>query len=200
MLGGMKAQPNGDGRVPDVSRSSSVKVLIMYEDLAAGNRAMRVFDSLVHHCGREVQLNSDMWKFDTLRSASICKMAAQDARDADVVIVSAHGSEELDDEVKAWFQEWARCRNDHPTALVALLDHTSGCVLDLNVCYTYIQRAAREGGMDFIAMTIDSEATDMPIRHAFSHEDDAPPTLEAFCRRIARMAIQREQAQSSTHS
>jgi hypothetical protein len=165
---------------------SGVRVLMMYDDLSAGNRAMRLLDSLQHHCGREMTFQSDMWKFDTLRAPSIAKLAAQDAGNADVIIVSAHGSEELPEEVKAWFNLWAGQRISHPTTLVALLDHAPGLLPEFDPAQSYLEQTARQAGLNFILMFIEEDETEFSVRHAFSDADEAPPSLEAFCRNIAR--------------
>jgi hypothetical protein len=183
----MKAQPSSAGSASPALTSSGVRVLMMYDDLAAGNRVMRVVDSLLRHCGDEVALQSDMWKFATLRCTSMAKLAAQDARQADVVIVSAHGSEELPEEVQAWFRQWAHSRAPHPAVLVALLDHAAGLLPQFDPARNYLEGIAREAGMEFVSMFIEQEEMDLSVRHAFSEADDPPPTLEAFCRRIAHL-------------
>ena len=159
---------------------------MMYDDLATANRVMRMFDSLLRHCGMEVSFHSDMWKFDTLRSASLRNLAVQDARGADVIIVSAHGSDEPPGELKAWFEEWLAHRNGHPAALVSLLDHEPGLLPQMDPARCFLEQTARRAGLDFIPMVIEGEETDLPIRHAVSAADEPPPALEAFCRKIAR--------------
>jgi hypothetical protein len=180
----MQSQHKAVREAPAALGSAAVKVLMMYEDLGSGNRVMRMFDSLLHHCGSEIPFHSDMWKFDTLRCASIARLAAQDACDADVVIISAHGSEDLPEELKAWFHLWIGRRSHHRAALVALLDHAAGLVPELDPTQCYLQGLARQGCMDFIPMSVDEEETDLPIRHAISEADEPPPVLEAFCREI----------------
>jgi hypothetical protein len=193
----MKAQTNAPARTSTDLPSFGVKVLLMYEDLATGNKAMRVLDSLRHHCDRDVSFHSDMWKFDTLRSAAICRLAAQDAAGADVVVISAHGSEELPDELKAWFRQWTQHRAVHPTALVALLDHSAEFLRELDPARGYLEKVAHHAGLEFIPMVIEGEEIDLPIRHAFSDADEPPPVLEAFCRRIARLSSAAEPARTN---
>jgi hypothetical protein len=182
----MRAQPSSADSISPALSSSGVKVLMMYEDLAAGNRAMRVFDSLMQHCGKEISFHTDMWKFDTLRCASISELAAQDARNADIIIISAHGSEELPEELKSWFGHWTNPRSVHPTALVALLDHAAGFLPEFDPAQKYLEQIARQAGMDFVSMFIEQDDNELPIRHAMSDEDNPPPLLEAFCRKISR--------------
>jgi hypothetical protein len=158
---------------------------MMYEDLTAGNRVMRVFDSLVHHCGRDLAFSSDMWKFDTLRCPAIAKLAAQDARQADIVIISAHGSEELPEELKSWLHQWIGRGPAHPAALVALLDHAAGLLAQFDPALSYLAQTARHAGLEFVPMFIEQEEMELSVRHAFSEADEPPAVLEAFCRRVA---------------
>jgi hypothetical protein len=159
---------------------------MLYEDLDAGNRAMRTFDSLLQHCGRSISFRSDMWKFDTLRCPSIARLAAQDAADADVIIVSGHGSEELPEEVRGWFEQWVQCRPGRPTALVSLLDHAAGLLPQFDPAQTYLEGLARRLGMEFVSMFIEEEEKDVVARHIPNGDEEPPACLEAFCRRIAQ--------------
>jgi hypothetical protein len=161
---------------------------MLYDDLEAGNRVMRVVDALTRHCGAAVSFHSDMWKFDTLRCGSISQLAAQDAREADVVIVSAHGAADLPQEVKEWFPRWTVPGRARPVVLVAILDHTSRVFLDMEPTHTFLAQVARQAGMEFMAMTVEEEDGESAGRHALNDNDEPPPLLEAFCRKIALAA------------
>jgi len=161
-------------------------VLILYDDREAANHVMRAFHLLSQHCGGDVAFHTDMWKFDTLRSASIARLAADDALNAHVIVVSAHGSDDLPQEVKDWFPSWKGARNGRPGALVAVLDHTSKAFQDMNAAHACLHALAQEGNLEFIPMFVEEEETDLPTHHAASDSEEPPPPLERFCRKVAQ--------------
>jgi hypothetical protein len=184
----MNAQPSASEGHRFGLPPSCVKVLMMYDDLATGHRVMRVLDSLLRHCGNDVTFHSDMWKFGTLRCASISNLATEDACNADVIIVSAHGLDDLPEELKEWFHQWVAVRSNHPGALVLLEDRAPSYVHLPDPLQGYLEEVARQANMVFIPVVIEGEETDLPIRHAVSEADEAPASLEAFCRATARLS------------
>lgn len=182
----MKAQPvNQARRSARVSASPCVKVLMVYEDLSTGHRAMRVLDSLHHLFGKEVCLQSNMWKFDILGCPSMGRMAAQDALEADVIIVSAHGADPLPEEVKTWFDQWLGARGRHGGALVALLGdgHSDSPVLEET--RVFLEQKARLSHLDFSAVVADEQEPDLPGNWVADDSEKPPAPLESYCRRYA---------------
>src|SRR5262245_57788797 len=76
-------------------------VVIAYEDFETGKNAKKTYDFLVEHLGHECEFSNQMWKFDVLALPKLKEMAARDAADADIIIISAHGTSELPPEVKS---------------------------------------------------------------------------------------------------
>jgi hypothetical protein len=184
----MNAQPSASDGQYFALPSSSIKVLMLYDDLATGHRVMRVFDSLLHHCGGEVGFHSDMWKFDTLRWPCIRTLATEDACNADVIIISGHGFSEFSEDLKLWMQAWTGLRSRQPGALVLLVDRAASYMHLPDPLQVFLEGIARQADMLFIPMIIEGEETDLPIRRATSGADEAPPSLEAFCRDTARLS------------
>lgn len=183
----MKAQPAT--RLKPLSTDPAhpgIKIVMVYEDLGTGNRVMRVFDALTQRCGKDIVLQHDMWKFDILGCSSMSRMAAEDAGEADVVIVSAHGADPLPDEVKAWFKEWIKNRSPRPAALVALLDDGPCACSELDETKAFLQEIAKEGRMEFMSVITDEEEPDMPVQRVANEGDEPPADLEKFCREHAR--------------
>jgi hypothetical protein len=112
---------------------------------------MRICDNLVRHLGPEFQSQTASWKFEFLRVAKLATMATQDAIEADVVIISAHGGAGLPAEVKGWLEGW---RNQTPRvakALVALLDHGEERAEPQFQVRTYLDALAHESGFSFFS-------------------------------------------------
>ncbi|HLX70077.1 MAG TPA: hypothetical protein VKV04_10670 [Verrucomicrobiae bacterium] len=103
----------------DTEGSNALNVVIAYEDLETGKRAMKTYDYLVEHLGDQCLFTNQMWKFDVLAVPKLRDIAAKDAVAADIIIVAAHEGNELPAEVKAWIQQWLSF-NTRASALVGL--------------------------------------------------------------------------------
>src|SRR5215467_263907 len=90
----------------DTEVSPALNVVIAYEDLETGKRAMKTYDYLVEHLGEHCLFTNQMWKFDVLAVSKLRDIAAKDAAAADLIIVSAHEGNQLSAEVKAWNESW----------------------------------------------------------------------------------------------
>jgi hypothetical protein len=100
---------------------STFNVFVAYEDSGSARHAQEVCDVLFERLGTECKLICQMWRFDALRSAECCTIAAREAAEADLIMISSHGAGELPGEVKAWIELWLRDKGDL-LALVALFD------------------------------------------------------------------------------
>src|SRR5215470_18066327 len=99
--------------------SPALNVVIAYEDLETGKRAMKTYDYLVEHLGSQCLFANQMWKFDVLAVPKLREIAAKDAAAADIIIISAHEGNALPTEVKAWIDLWLSYKTQ-ATALVGL--------------------------------------------------------------------------------
>src|SRR5689334_25075739 len=84
-----------------------LNVLMVYEDLGTGVRARQTLDETLHRLAVDTDVHVKMWKFDLLREPSLHQQAVDEATEARVVFVSAHGREELPATVWSWFQQLA---------------------------------------------------------------------------------------------
>ena len=122
-------------------------VVIAYEDFETGKNAKKTYDFLVEHLGEECVFSNQMWKFDVLSLPKLREMATGDAREADIVIISAHGSNDLPTQVKEWIEQWLAAK-PHAIALVGLFDAESYLQ---NLSSAYLADVARRGGMEFFS-------------------------------------------------
>jgi hypothetical protein len=146
--GGMKVNQLPRG----LDRSSTIffNVLIAYEDFATGNRALSVFDRLFPASGGSPFFSThNVWKFDLLEITKFRDVAAAEAANADMVIISAHVGRELPAVVKRWMEIWIKRRHAESGALVVLLDGQKSRVTPDLRMETYLQTCAVRAGMDF---------------------------------------------------
>lgn len=123
------------------------RVLIVYEDLPAGLQARRVYENLNHSLQQDCEFNYDMWKLDALEIPRLSQLAAEEAAEADMVILSGHGR--LTQLLKEWVSEWLPHRGEHKKALVAVLDIERERHPETVALRDYLEEVARKGEMDF---------------------------------------------------
>jgi hypothetical protein len=122
-------------------------VVIAYEDFETGKHAKRTYDFLVEHLGQDCQFSNQMWKFDVLSIPKLREIAAQDAIQADIIMVSCHGGSELPRHVVDWIEFWSSAAGN-PIALVALFDSEPEHTREVRAS---LARAAKRAGIDFFA-------------------------------------------------
>ena len=105
-----------------VERPLRLGALVVYEDFPTGLRARQTLERLAHRLQADAESRLNLWRFDLLEEASLRAQAAQEAADADLVVVSAHGRENLPATVNLWMEEWLCRKGNERCALVLSLD------------------------------------------------------------------------------
>jgi hypothetical protein len=154
---------------------TSINVVMAYEDLADGRRAMQTYNGLVGELGRTCEFNYELWKFEALQIPELRDEAARQAREADMILIATH-SRALPRSVKSWVESWLQAV-PKSRALVALIGSEPEQLGDPASVHAYLQQAAALGQMEF-----------------FSHFEPLPPEPMAsgFSRQL------RERAQTSS--
>ena len=132
----------------DLETNPAFNVLIAYDDFEAGKHAKKIYDFLVENLGEECEFANQMWKFDVLGIPKLGEMAATDANEADIVIISCHAGGELAEPFKSWLELWVR-NKPRAIAMVALLDSPFGWTAELQNTRAELAEVARRGGMEF---------------------------------------------------
>ena len=109
---------------PNLDDRPKFKVVIIYEDGAAGKRAKYFYNKMIRELVDECDFSLELWNFQVLAISEIGNSAAQAAAQADFVILSMHGKADLATETRNWIERWSRLIGDYAPALVALLDQT----------------------------------------------------------------------------
>ena len=122
--------------------------LAIFEDSITGTRVKEFRQSLSRDLGRECRIVEHVWLFNTLRLRELREIAAEEAAGSDLIIISAHRTEALPNEVLDWIELWVRPILRHPAVLLALLDPAEeGASTPLQA---YLQEVAGRGGMEFL--------------------------------------------------
>ncbi len=137
--------PPADSSAPDLN--PNFNVVIAYEDFETGKHAKKTYDFLVEHLGQDCQFSNQMWKFDILSIPKLREMAASDAAQADIIIVSCHGASELPRHVVEWLDSWTSAKGN-ALALVALFDSEPQVTRAIRV---RLAQVAHRAGIEFFA-------------------------------------------------
>jgi hypothetical protein len=134
-----------------MERNPAFKIVIAYENLAAGLRAKEMTERLAAQLESELEVKSDLWKFEMLDHPQLRGHAATAAAAADMVVVSTGRSDELPAHVQTWIDDWLPLKKGGVTALVALVDPATESPGKPSRLCAYLRQVAEEGGMDFFS-------------------------------------------------
>jgi hypothetical protein len=140
--------------LPDIAESafsefsSSLDVLLLYEDAPTALRAKRLLDQLVEHLNLIVTFHVLLRRFDLLDSPALDALDGGDALDSDIVLLSVQGSKGLPGSVRVWLNRWLALKPDQPRALVFSLDTAARDSAAANQTLFFLQAAASRVGVE----------------------------------------------------
>ncbi len=133
--------------------ASRVSAVAAYEDSTTEARINEFCANLTRQLGEACELSKQMWLLTELRVPRLRAIAAQDAAQADLLIVAVHHCEELPAELEKWFEQWLAKKANRNTLLIALLDPVySGVSAGLR---TYLENIARKAHAEFLVQSDD---------------------------------------------
>jgi len=116
-----------------------------YEDAHTDMRVNEFCRTLASSLGSKCEVTKHMWLLNELRMPELRAIAAGEAADADLIIISVHHSDAVPAEVKDWIETWLARKKDHPDVILALFDPLykgdSSCIR------SYLEEVARRGKM-----------------------------------------------------
>src|SRR5437870_13538126 len=74
----------------EVPKAFRFRMVIAYEDLVTGQRAIKVYQRLKQHSMAGCRCQHSLWKFKDLDVPASCEAAAEDMPGADVALISTH--------------------------------------------------------------------------------------------------------------
>ena len=144
MLRSMRTTLLPDKRL-EKQASRAFKVIILYDQLAAAQRAMRIFS----HLESEVAFQPFPWRFDFVTDPKLREFAAADALKADLIIISTITRSDLPSAVQDWLLAClARMRGSN-AAIVALSGTEEEADPTDSSWFEFLRLAANNAGLDF---------------------------------------------------
>ena len=130
---------------------SALQVVIAYDDIAAGTRAMRVLADLGKGLGDDIEFQPFPWSFDMLADMDWRKVASHDACKADILIIATSSAGPLPPAVGRWADAAISQKRGTAAAVVALFGSDENPDGAGSSRLQAIQTAARQAGLDFFA-------------------------------------------------
>lgn len=97
-------------------------VVVVYQDSATRQRAMDACDFLMHKFWSEVEFDFHWWRADFLEQEALAQTAAEQAANADFLIVCSSPTHPLSPALKRWFESWIEIRHGRDGALLDLTE------------------------------------------------------------------------------
>ena len=133
-----------------MSRHSDFKIVLFHDDIVSGLRGSSVVERLADQLDMDAdRLASDVWNFKVLLQPELRELAIARLLEANMIIISAAGSQPLPPHIAAWFESALALRADHDAAIVALLDGDQATRDQLPVLARYLEKVAEKFQFDF---------------------------------------------------
>lgn len=124
------------------------------EDSRTDARVNEFCRNLAQHLGLKTEVNKQLWLLSELRLPQLRAIAAGEAAQADLIIISVHHAEKLPTELEAWIDLWLGQKNVRPSVLLALFDPVYQGVS--SSMQAYLGEVARKGRMEFFVQSDDT--------------------------------------------
>ena len=117
------------------------KIFFLCEDWVSMGRALELKEKLAHNCRDHVSVKGDFYSYARLCHPRLKQAALDQAREADLLIIAARGSEPMPLFVQKWMDE-AASRRSEKTACGEFLDSKSSDTVEN--FHSFIDRWAAE--------------------------------------------------------
>lgn len=133
----------------DVAKPFSV--VVAYDDSLANRKAMEIYSRLLEQFGNDFDFDCGCWSFEQLRPTYMAQEAASVAAHADMVIIGSANGEVLPGHVKLWIEMWLAAKDDHETALVAMIGVKNMQEKAATPAHIYLEQVARQADLSYFA-------------------------------------------------
>lgn len=142
---------NGSFERREVGASQTLNVLIAYENLAAGQRAMRLCWNLACQQEGDLSLHPRLWRLDLVADPVYAGFAIADAVQAELFIVSISSQAELSKPARHWLKLCLAIARKQATsaAMVALLGTDDQINESYSPNFQFLRSVAQEAGLEF---------------------------------------------------
>jgi hypothetical protein len=133
------------------AQTDSYSVVIAYDEVAGGQRAMEMFIRLQRETPGAQDFHCDLWRFDLLTLPGVSDAALLAGMQAKIIIIAARAEIDLPSSVKSWLSQSTAGKLPGSAALVALLHSRRESLDTVSPSHATIEMAARRRGLQFFA-------------------------------------------------
>jgi hypothetical protein len=130
---------------------NACQMVVVYEDVAAHDRAMEMGSRLATQFGDEPAFIFSSWNFKELAEPAFARKAVEAAAGADVILISTHGND-LPWAVGAWLESCVGARPKAEGALVLLLAEPFSLSTSSGTLVAKLEHTAVRLQMDFLPL------------------------------------------------
>jgi hypothetical protein len=98
-----------------------LKAFLLYEDRATGLYAKESLDRFAHRVDFDLEYRLDVCRFDLLEDSNVRVSTAEQAAEADIVVLALRSGHDVPAGPRDWFNHWLRLKGDRTCALVILI-------------------------------------------------------------------------------
>ena len=137
-------------------------IVVIYEDTATREHAMRACDHLVKRFWAESELEVNWCSCAMLEEPALARQSIERAVHADLIILSLRRDRELASSVSEWIEGWLPRRGDREGALVDLTGQDAEAGGAAAERHIYLRHAAHRGGMDYLTREPEAISWSLP--------------------------------------
>jgi hypothetical protein len=168
-----------EGDTDNAETRATLNVVIAYDDVAAGQHAMRILGDVADNFGGDIELRPQLWAFRFLETPDWRALAAKDVLNADMLIISTSSEIELPTAVRSWYNSCLAQRCGANLAVIALLGRPDKLDEPYSARCQFIKHAASERSCDFFAPAPHPEdSLDSNIANIRHRADTITPILD----------------------
>jgi hypothetical protein len=132
---------------------AKLRLFTLYADFSAGVRAKRLMSRLTSQAGRNWDVSSEMWKFDSIAPIGpIREIVEQEAGESDVLVIAVSAANHSEPAVTRWLQSLVRWKANRPAPglLLGMLGDEEHRIGEANWLVAELAGFARQSQMDMV--------------------------------------------------
>ncbi len=134
---------------PCLDPEAKWNVFIAYDDVHAGQHAMRTIKNVERRLDWPETWHPSLWRFDLLEDPDGRVLATADALQADLIVISASSRRDLPASLQDWINACLTQKRGTAAAVVAMLGPEDNPDEPDSPRIQFIKSAAKEAGLDF---------------------------------------------------
>jgi hypothetical protein len=146
------------------------KIFVACENQAALYQARQVRDQVESLCKEEFEVSTAFWNFALFRSGSLRARAVLEAADAEVIVISLGGDNDLPEHAQAWMESLPVRREAGQAVLVAVIAGEEEPTMRQRSQIAYLREIATSRGLEFLCNHAAAEPADIFTPSSFLSE------------------------------